>query len=118
MKLELEISIDSFGDAFRAAAIGVAAAALLQELQKPPALRTWRGDVLGVVPYDFRPPTLERLMASYWNPAEPALFTPMPFGVGWAINLATLTRHLGRLRSAALAADIRARRSRLARSDA
>ena len=96
MKLELEIRIDSVGDAVRIAAMAVTALAVWQELQKPPAARMWRGDVAGVVPYDFRPPTLERLEAAYWNPVNPDLFTPMPFGVGWAINIPTLARNLGR----------------------
>ena len=96
MKLELEIRIDSLGDALRIAAMAVAALAILQELQKPPAARTWRGEVGGVVPYDFRAPTLDRMQAAYWNPANPDLFTPMPFGVGWAINIPTLARNLGR----------------------
>ena len=36
-------------------------AAIYQELRKPPEARTWNGKVAGVVPYDFRIPTLDRL---------------------------------------------------------
>ncbi len=43
-------------------------AAVYQELRKPPEQRTWHGKVAGVVPYDFRMPTFERLRETYWNP--------------------------------------------------
>ena len=62
-------------------------AAISQEMAKPEAERTWQGKVGGVVPYDFRPPTWERLMEAYWNPQDPRLFTDRVFGVGWAVNL-------------------------------
>jgi len=63
------------------------AAAVAQEMAKPEGERTWRGKVGGVVPYDFRPPTWDRMMEAYWNPSDPRLFTDRVFGVGWAINL-------------------------------
>jgi len=62
-------------------------AAVAQEMAKPEPERTWRGKVAGVVPYDFRPPTWERIQEAYWNPSDPRLFTDRVFGVGWAINL-------------------------------
>jgi hypothetical protein len=71
----------------RLAAIGLTLAAISQEMAKPQADRTWTGKVFGVVPYDFRPPSWERLRAAYWNPDDPRLFTERPLGVGWAINL-------------------------------
>jgi Family of unknown function (DUF5808) len=45
-----------------------------------------QGYFLGV-PYDFRRPTLARLRARWWNPADPRLFTPKSFFFGWDINL-------------------------------
>jgi Family of unknown function (DUF5808) len=69
------------------AGFGIFVAAIAQEMAKPEKERTWQGKVGGVVPYDFRPPTWERLMEAYWNPADPRLFTDRVFGVGWAINL-------------------------------
>ncbi len=69
------------------AGLAVFVAAIAQEMAKPEAERTWRGKVGGVVPYDFRPPTWERLMEAYWNPSDARLFTDRVFGVGWAINL-------------------------------
>ncbi len=61
--------------------------AISQEMSKPEAERTWTGEVLGFVPYDFRPPTWQRLRDAYWNPSDERLFLPRPLGVGWAVNL-------------------------------
>ena len=68
-------------------ALGLTAAAIAQEMSKPEAERNWHGSVLGIVPYDFRPPTWERIRRAYWNKNDPRLFTERVFGVGWAINL-------------------------------
>jgi len=68
-------------------AIGLLVAAVVQEAAKPPAERTWHGRVFGVVPYDFSPPTLDRIRRAYWNPEDDRLFTDRVLGVGWAINL-------------------------------
>ena len=72
-------------------------AALYQELRKPDAERTWHGKVAGVVPYDFRVPTIERLRASYWNPGSDEVFTEHVFGVGWAVNIPVAARKLAAL---------------------
>ncbi len=74
-------------------------AAVRQELQKPPAQRTWHGSLWGWVPYDLRPPwvnTVARLRAAYWDPGNPRVFTGNPFGVGWALNLPALARWMSR----------------------
>jgi hypothetical protein len=65
------------------------AAAVLQELSRPEEERQWHGTVFGV-PYDFRPPTFQRLRDAMWNPEDERLFTPRPFGVGWSVNFARL----------------------------
>jgi hypothetical protein len=39
------------------------------------------------VPYDFRPPTWQRIRDAYWNPSSDRLFSDRVFGVGWAVNL-------------------------------
>ena len=62
-------------------------AALYDQLRRPPEERTWHGRVAGVVPYDFRMPTIERLRDAYWNPQDPYVLTDRVFGVGWAVNL-------------------------------
>jgi hypothetical protein len=72
---------------FRVVAFGLFAAAIATELSKPEAERTWHGKVVGVVPYDFRPPTWQRIREAYWNPESDALFSDRVFGVGWAVNL-------------------------------
>jgi len=88
--------------------MGLVAAAVYQELQKPPEERTWHGQVGGLVPYDFRPPTLERVREAYWNPDEPRILTDRVLGVGWAINFYSLLEVLGEL-IAKLQAAIRER---------
>lgn len=71
----------------RLAVVGLVVAAVVTELRKPEPERTWHGRVGGVVPYDFRPPTLERIRDAYWNPHSDELFSDRVFGVGWAVNL-------------------------------
>ena len=70
----------------RLATVGLTVAAISQEMNKPASERTWTGKVFNVVPYDFRPPSWDRLRDAYWNPDDPRLFTERPLGVGWAIN--------------------------------
>jgi hypothetical protein len=87
-----------FGDLLwliRMAGLAAVAGAVYVELRKPPAERTWHGRLLGVLPYDFRMPTLEGLRQAYWNPRSPKLFTDRPLGIGWAINIPTALRRLG-----------------------
>ncbi len=69
-------------------------AAIYQELRKPPAERTWHGKVGGLIPYDFRVPTLERVRAAYWDPSSDTIFTERVVGVGWAVNIPVLIRKL------------------------
>jgi hypothetical protein len=66
---------------------GLVVAAVATELSKAPEERTWHGKVGGMVPYDFRPPTWQRIRDAYWNPESDRLFSDRVFGVGWAINL-------------------------------
>jgi hypothetical protein len=67
-------------------------AALYQELRKPDSERTWHGKVAGVVPYDFRLPTIERLREAYWAPERDEIFSERVFGVGWAVNIPVAAR--------------------------
>lgn len=71
----------------RFAAFGLVLAAIATELSKPVPERTWQGRVFGLVPYDFRPPTWQRIRDAYWNPNSDRLFSDRVFGVGWAVNL-------------------------------
>lgn len=79
----------------RMLALGLVAGAVYTELRKPPQQRTWHGRLLGVVPYDFRLPTLDALRRAYWNPRSQAVFTDRPLGVGWAVNVPVLLKRLG-----------------------
>src|SRR4029077_6716821 len=71
----------------RFTAFALVAAAVATELAKPAPERTWQGRVLGVVPYDCRPPTWQKIREAYWNPYSDRLFSDRVFGVGWAVNL-------------------------------
>jgi len=73
-------------------AIGLIVAAVIEQLRRDPADRTWEGTVAGIVPYDFRMPTLERARSRWWNPEDERLFVPQVFGVGWTLNLARLAK--------------------------
>jgi hypothetical protein len=42
------------------------------------------------VPYDFRPPSVDKLRRSAWDPENPQTVVPLAFGVGWSVNLARL----------------------------
>lgn len=90
------------------------AAAIYQELRKPPEARTWNGKVAGVVPYDFRVPTIDRLRQAYWDPESDRVFSEMVFGVGWAVNFPVAARKLNEIVSqyAESSASLRRRGSR------
>ena len=87
--------LDSLAWLLRLSVMAAVAGALYVELRKPPEQRTWNGKLLGVIPYDFRLPSLESVRQAYWNPRSPKIFTARPLGVGWAVNIPTLLRRLG-----------------------
>ncbi len=95
----------------RLAVFGLVVAAIATELRKPEPERTWEGHVFGVVPYDFRPPTWQRIKEAYWNPESDRLFSDRVFGVGWAVNLhrakALMQQGFGRLMGSNEALSIR-----------
>lgn len=76
--------------------LALAVAAVVRELRLPADQRTWHGVVAGVVPYDFRRPTMARLRAANWDP-EGRLVGPRAIGVGWTVNTGRLV-HLVRER--------------------
>ena len=84
-----------FSRLIQAAVISLTLAAICQELEKPAEERKWHGKVAGAVPYDFRLPTIEKFKEAYWNPYESRIFSPVVFGVGWAVNLYALLDDLG-----------------------
>lgn len=67
------------------------AAIVVREMRKPPEQRDWTGHVGKVVPYDLRPPTLDRFRERAWNPDGPVV-VPKVFGVGWTINAGRLVQ--------------------------
>ena len=72
-------------------ATALAIVAILDQLGRLPEDRDWNGNVLGV-PYDFRPPTLDRLRSRLWNPNDERIIVPQVIGLGWTINLYQLKR--------------------------
>lgn len=85
----------------RLVGLGLAAAAVVTERRKPPEEREWHGRLGGIVPYDFRRPTMERVKASLWDPESSRLVTPQVFGVGWTLNVGRVVRLLRDRRAAA-----------------
>ena len=65
--------------------IALVSAAVVDQLRRPTDERTWQGTILGF-PYDFRPPTLEKLRNTFWNKDTSQVFLPHAFGIGWSIN--------------------------------
>jgi hypothetical protein len=89
--------LSALGWLIRTAVLAAAAGAIYKELRKPPEERTWHGKLLGFLPYDFRPPTLDRIRDTYWNTRSDRLFTDKPIGIGWSINIAAVLKRLGAL---------------------
>ena len=88
----------TLGNLVKIVAVALVAAAVYQELKKPPEERKWHGKIAAFIPDDFRPPTVERLRERFWNPEDPRIFTEHAFGVGWAINLYNVIDRLQTLR--------------------
>jgi hypothetical protein len=51
------------------------------------------GKIFGLVPYDFRPPSLERAHRTFCNAEDSCFLVPTFFGVGWTANLRSAPRH-------------------------
>jgi hypothetical protein len=52
-----------------------------------------QGKILGLIPYDFRAPTLRRARRTFWNASEERFLVPTFFGVGWTVNARSARRH-------------------------
>ena len=92
--LAVEFKAKSLAGILAWLSLDVAVVALVQELMRPRQFRTWHGRVAGVIPYDFRKPTLRRFARAVWAPDNPRLFSDTALGVGWTPNLAQLPRVL------------------------
>ena len=64
----------------------LAIAAVIKELRLPKDERAWHGALGGLVPYDFRMPTVEKLKRTFWD-RDGTIVVNRPFGVGWTVNL-------------------------------
>ena len=81
--------------------------AVITELRKPGEERTWHGKLAGFIPYELRPPTLERVRETYWDPDDEHVLKSPVWGVGWALNVGRvveLIRRRGAEETAPLAA--------------
>ena len=78
----------------QATALTLTFAAICRELEKPKEERRWHGKIAGIMPYDFRIPSIERVKECYWNPYESRVLTPRVFGIGWGINFYALLERL------------------------
>ena len=85
----------SLSDVWKLALAIVGVVAVVQELRTPPEERTWHGTVGGVVPYDFRPPSVERARQTFWNPEGP-LVSSRVWGVGWSPNVGAILARIRR----------------------
>ena len=56
-----------------------------------------QGRVLGM-PYDFRGASVDRIGSRLWNPADPRIFMPRLFGVGWTVNFGAIAVKLRLIR--------------------
>ncbi|HEY7463311.1 MAG TPA: hypothetical protein VH987_02580 [Candidatus Limnocylindria bacterium] len=97
----LRRELGALGWLLRMAVAAAVVGALYKEMQQPPEKRTWHGQLLNVVPYDFRMPTPARIMRGWWDTGSNRLFNPQPFGVGWVLNLPVAFRAVQRMRGAA-----------------
>lgn len=71
------------------------ALAVRKELGSESQARSWNGEVLGFVPYDFRFPTVSRFVDNWWSPDLDRIMTPTTIGLGWSINVGRLMRMVG-----------------------
>ncbi len=51
------------------------------------------GEIFGLVPYGFRPPTLARVQEIFWNAEDECFPWPTLFGGGCTANLRSVPRH-------------------------
>jgi hypothetical protein len=51
------------------------------------------GKIFGLVPYDLRPPSLERARRTFWNAEDSRFLVPTFVGAGWTANLRSAPRH-------------------------
>ncbi len=52
-----------------------------------------QGNIFGLVPYDFGPPTLARFRRTLPNREDERFLVPTSFGVGWSVNLTSVPRY-------------------------
>jgi hypothetical protein len=86
----LEIEVKGLRGLVTLVGVALLGAAVVREFRLPPDERTWHGLLFGRIPYDLRPPSVDRLTHSLWDPNNPRVLVPTAFGVGWSFNAAAL----------------------------
>jgi hypothetical protein len=56
-----------------------------------------KGRFMGL-PYDWRPPTMDRVRKEWWDPSNRKVFVPKAYGWGYGINWAAVVRPFRRRR--------------------
>src|SRR5712691_9902633 len=82
----------------RAIFVGLLGAAVATELRKPQEERAWHGKLAGIVPYELRRPTFQRVRETYWAPADAHVVKPAVWGVGWTLNVGRVVQMIRRER--------------------
>ena len=77
----------------------LAIAAVIKELRLPKGERAWHGALGGVMPYDFRMPTVEKIRTTVWNP-DGTIVANKAFGLGWTVNLGAVVAKVRSLSTA------------------
>jgi len=86
----VEVRVRGWNGLVTLGVVAAVGASIVEELRKPAEARTWHGRVAGIIPYDYRAPTWERLRKAMWDPADPRVLKDKAFGLGWDVNLAAL----------------------------
>lgn len=73
-------------------ALALVGLGIADQLKRPSGERTWHGKIWGVIPYDFRVPSLEKLARSMWDPGDERVLKDRAFGVGWDLNLGAVAK--------------------------
>ena len=51
------------------------------------------GEIQGLVPYDFRLPSIGGVRRKFWKAGDERFLVPTFFGIGWMLNLRSAPRH-------------------------
>lgn len=76
---------------------GEYAARVRDDLATPADINAPQRRLLGA-PVEFRGPFDASVRSRMWNPADPSIFVPHQFGIGWSVNFGAVAVRLGLIR--------------------